>query len=194
MSLVTLVSGGLDSTLIGVLAKEKGIVSYPLFIDYGQRAAVREWLACRKVHANLKLPKPVRMNLGGFGRVITSGLTSYTKKVKDEAFTPTRNLLFLVCGAAYAHQMSATSVAIGFLTDKLSIFPDQQPQFVKQAEKAIAAALDTRIKVITPLSEFTKADVVLMAKRRGISGTYSCHAGTAKPCGKCIACLEFNRK
>ena len=193
MSLVTLVSGGLDSTLIGVLAKEKGIATYPLFIDYGQRASAREWLACRRVHTALKLPKPVRMNLSGFGRTIVSGLTSKTKNVKDDAFTPTRNLMFLVCGSAYAHQRSARSVAIGLLSEQFSIFPDQRQAFVKQAEAAIAAALGSEINVIAPLSEFTKADVVRMAKSKGIVGTYSCHAGTARPCGKCISCLEFKR-
>lgn len=190
MSLVTLASGGLDSTLIGVLAKEKGIAAHPFFIDYGQRASTREWLACRKVHAQLKLPKPVRMNLSGFGHLIISGLTSNTKKIKDEAFTPTRNLLFLVCGGAYAHQIGVGSIAIGLLSEKLSIFPDQRQEFITCAEKAIAAALGKSMKVITPLSEFTKADVIRLAKSKGISGTYSCHAGTAKPCGKCISCLE----
>ncbi len=191
MSMVTLVSGGLDSTLVGVLAKEKGIAAHPLFIDYGQRASAREWLACRKVHAHLKLPRPVRMNLAGFGHVIVSGLTSKTKKVKEEAFTPTRNLLFLVCGSAYAYQVSVGNVAIGLLSEEFSIFPDQRKDFVAYAEKAIAAALGKRIRVVTPLSEFTKADVVRIAKSKGISGTYSCHAGTARPCGKCISCLEF---
>jgi 7-cyano-7-deazaguanine synthase len=190
MSLVTLVSGGLDSTLIGVLAKEKGVAAHPLFIDYGQKASAREWLACRKVHADLKLPKPVRMNLSGFGRVIISGLTSKSKKVNEEAFTPTRNLLFLVCGGAYAYQVSAGSVAIGLLSEEFSIFPDQRQDFVKHAEKAMAVAVGSRIKIITPLSEFTKTDVVRIAKSKGISGTYSCHAGTARPCGRCISCLE----
>ena len=193
MSLVTLVSGGLDSTLIGVLAKEKGVAAFPLFIDYGQKASALEWLACRKVHRQLKLPRPVRMKLAGFGRVIISGLTSKTKKVKEEAFTPTRNLLFLVCGGAYAHQVSAGSVAIGLLSEEFSIFPDQRQEFVKHAEKSMSMALGSPIKVITPLSEFTKADVVRIAKSKGISGTYSCHAGTARPCGRCISCLEFKR-
>jgi 7-cyano-7-deazaguanine synthase len=193
MSLVTMVSGGLDSTLIGVLAKEKGIAAHPLFIDYGQRASTREWLTCRKVHAHLKLPSPVRMNLSGFGHVIVSGLTSKTKHLRDDAYTPGRNLLFVVCGGAYAQQVSAGSVAIGLLSEKFSIFPDQRQGFVAAAEQAIAAALGKRIQVLTPLSEFTKADVVRIAKSKGITGTYSCHAGNQRPCGKCIACREFRR-
>lgn len=53
MSLVNLVSGGLDSTLIGVMAREEGVEVYPLFIDYGQRAARKEWDTCQRVHAQL---------------------------------------------------------------------------------------------------------------------------------------------
>ena len=75
MSLVNLASGGLDSTLVGVMAKEEGIEVFPLFIDYGQRAAAREWEACMRVHRQLGLPEPTRMDVSGFGRVIISGLT-----------------------------------------------------------------------------------------------------------------------
>jgi 7-cyano-7-deazaguanine synthase in queuosine biosynthesis len=38
MSIVTLVSGGLDSTLVALLARDEGLEQYPLFVDYGQRA------------------------------------------------------------------------------------------------------------------------------------------------------------
>jgi 7-cyano-7-deazaguanine synthase len=40
------------------------------------------------------------------------------------------------------------------------------------------------------LSQFSKADVVQLARRKGVYGTYSCHAGTRIPCGRCISCLE----
>ena len=42
MSIVTLVSGGLDSTLVAKLAQEEGLRQHPLFIDYGQRSRDRE--------------------------------------------------------------------------------------------------------------------------------------------------------
>ncbi len=47
MSMVTLVSGGLDSTVMAVLAKEEGLTQHPLFIDYGQLGCRRELRACR---------------------------------------------------------------------------------------------------------------------------------------------------
>ena len=63
MSFVNLVSGGLDSTLVGVMAKEEGVEHFPLFIDYGQRAARKEWETCKLVHNALDLPAPTRMDL-----------------------------------------------------------------------------------------------------------------------------------
>lgn len=191
MSFVNLVSGGLDSTLVGVLAKEEGATVYPLFIDYGQRAAQREWETCQRVHLQLSLPTPIRMDLSGFGQVIRSGLTSTSLDVKEDAFTPGRNLMFLLMGSAYAFQMGAPSVLLGLLSERFSLFPDQQSSFINQAENAIEAALGRRIKVITPLAEFSKADVVKLAQDKGIGGTYSCHTGDSVPCGKCISCLEF---
>ena len=191
MSFVNLVSGGLDSTLIAVMAKEDGIEHFPLFIDYGQRAARKEWETCKVVHDTLALPAPTRMDLSGFGGVIASGLTREELNVKDDAFTPGRNLMFLLMGSAYAYQRGASSVAIGLLAEKFSLFPDQKPQFVVQAESTISAAMGRQIKVLTPLIEFGKADVVRLAQAKGITGTYSCHTGNSEPCGQCIACLEF---
>lgn len=189
--LVNLVSGGLDSTLIGVLANEEGHEVFPLFVDYGQRAAQNEWATCRRVHKTLGLPIPVRMDLSGFGQTILSGLTSTKLDIKENAFTPGRNLMFLLMGGAYAFQVNASQIAIGLLSEASSLFPDQSSDFILKSESAIRAALGIPIKVTTPLSDFTKQDVIQLAAAKGISGTYSCHTGTKPPCGVCISCLEF---
>ena len=192
MSLVNLVSGGLDSTLIGIMAREEGIQTYPLFIDYGQRAAQREWQTCKLVHEKHGLPEPIRMDLAGFGKVILSGLTSSEKDIKDDAFTPGRNLMFLLMGSSYAFQAGADAVAIGLLAEQFSLFPDQRSGFLEKAQSAIEAALGRSMRIVTPLAEFGKHDVVKLAREKGINGTYSCHAGTEIPCGKCVSCLEFS--
>jgi 7-cyano-7-deazaguanine synthase in queuosine biosynthesis len=43
MGIVTLVSGGYDSTLMSLMAHEEGILLHPLFVDYGQLGATKEW-------------------------------------------------------------------------------------------------------------------------------------------------------
>ncbi|MEP4442971.1 MAG: 7-cyano-7-deazaguanine synthase, partial [Hyphomicrobiales bacterium] len=70
MSVVTLVSGGLDSSLVALLAKEEGLEQFPLFVDYGQRARDKELDACRRVLARLDLPSAEVAGLGGFGSLI----------------------------------------------------------------------------------------------------------------------------
>lgn len=191
MSFVNLVSGGLDSTLVGVLAKENSVDAVPLFINYGQIAAEREWRACEFIHKKMGLPQPAYMDIAGFGKIISSGLTSKKLHVKEDAFTPNRNLLFLLAGASYGYQNGVHSVAIGLLNEKLSLFPDQTQSFIIDAERAISSSLGISIEVLQPLADFTKKDVVALANEKGISDTYSCHLGDSEPCEKCIACLEF---
>jgi 7-cyano-7-deazaguanine synthase len=191
MSIVILVSGGLDSTLVAKLAQEEGLRQYPLFIDYGQRARDRELAACRRAMVVLGLPEPKVADLSGYGTLIRSGLTDVALRVVEDAFTPGRNLLFLLTAAAYAYQVDADAVSIGLLHEAASIFPDQTGAFLKEAESVIRACMGKSIKVLAPLSSFHKMEVVALAREKGIENTYSCHMGGEKACGACIACNEF---
>ena len=192
MSIVTLVSGGLDSTLMALIVKEEKVDQFPLFIDYGQICKDQELKACNIVHKNLGLPTPVIMNVSGFGTLISSGLTDPSKRVNEDAFLPGRNLLFLLAGSAYAYQTNSNAVAIALLSEKNCIFPDQTNTFISRAQEIIDLALGRDIKIIAPLMQFSKAEVLRLAAKKGISDTYSCHSGTETPCGKCISCIERN--
>ena len=75
MGIVPLVSGGFDSTLMSLMAQEEGVALFPLFVDYGQLGASKEWAACQRLHEQFGLPKVTRMDLSGFGQTIPSGLT-----------------------------------------------------------------------------------------------------------------------
>jgi 7-cyano-7-deazaguanine synthase len=191
MSLVTLVSGGLDSTLMAVLTKESGIAQYPLFVNYGQRAVEREFSACKRNFMERGLPEPEAVDLSGFGHLIRSGLTDGALRIVEDAFTPGRNLLFLLIGGSYAHAKSADGVAIGLLSEATILFPDQTSSFLMSAQSTLRCGLGIPLNVTAPLMSFSKQDVVRLAEEKGIRGTYSCHAGGAEPCGVCIACREF---
>jgi 7-cyano-7-deazaguanine synthase len=190
MALVTLVSGGLDSTLMAVLAKSEGTVQYPLFVDYGQLCKTREWMACLTVHKRYGLPEPVKMNLRGYGELVSSGLTNRSKRINEDAFLPGRNLLFLLAGSAYACEKNAEAVAIGLLDERFRMFPDQTREFLRCAQEFLANIMLRNVKLLAPLAEFTKSDVISLARKRKIMGTYSCHSGRMTPCGVCISCVE----
>lgn len=191
MSAVSLVSGGLDSTLMAVLAKLEGVVQFPLFINYGQRSFAREWRACQYVFRRYDLPNPHKLEIPGFGATFRSGLTDKALDIVTNAFLPGRNMLFVLCGAAYAYQKEADSVFIGLLNERTHLFPDQTSIFLQKAEASISEAIGRAMKIVAPLHHFSKAEVVALSERHHLRGTYSCHRGTAHPCGKCIACREF---
>ena len=192
MSIVTLVSGGLDSTLMTKLADESNLIIYPLFINYGQRAYKQELQACLSTFEFLNLPEPKIAEIPGLGKLIPCGLTREDLDVNDAAFMPGRNLYFILLAASYAYQLGANSVAIGLLDEQFSIFPDQTVSFINKAEKIICEILGKKISILTPLMSFSKQEVVNLANEKGIIGTYSCHVGSDKPCGICIACREYD--
>lgn len=190
MGLVILVSGGVDSTVISLLAARDKITTYPLFVDYGQLCVDREWSACLEVHKRHNLPTPIRMNLAGFGHIVSSGLTDAALDVLKDAFLPCRNLLFAICGASYAHTLNLDCVALGLIDESAAIFPDQTSTFLEQAQKMIHTATGRTIRVIAPLLSTSKAEVLAIAAYLGVTGTYSCHSGGPQPCGQCVSCLE----
>lgn len=192
LSVVTLVSGGLDSTVMSILAAEENLVQYPLFIDYGQLARDRELAACRLAAHRHRLPGPAVLSVAGYGNLISSGLTDVSRDLVQDAFLPGRNLMFLTLGAAYAVQRSAGSVAIGLLDEAFSLFPDQTKPFLSEAESLLSRTMDQTIRIVAPLMSFSKGEVLSIASARGVTGTYSCHRGEDIPCGDCVACREYN--
>lgn len=188
---ICLASGGLDSVVCLHLLKRQNIRTLPVFINYGQKNLERELGSLLKNVTKHRFPKPVIIDLPGFGKVIQTGLTDPDKRVLEDAFTPNRNLLFLTLAASVAFTKCASSLVLGFLSETTAIFPDQSDRFLRAAENAISESLGVSMRIVCPLRDMVKADVVRISRELGIEHSYSCHSGTPEPCGKCIACLEY---
>jgi 7-cyano-7-deazaguanine synthase len=193
MTIITLVSGGIDSLVMAKIIKEEGEKQYPLFIDYGQLAREKEWAACKRILSMSSLPEPIKVDLSGYGKLISSGITDPTKDIYNKAFLPGRNLLFLLIGSSFAQYMGADKVAIGLLSEKSHLFPDQTESFIVNANVAINSALGGYFTIVTPLMNFSKGEVLKLGKHFNLPlhETYSCHSGSDKYCGKCISCKEI---
>ena len=193
MAVVALVSGGIDSLVMCKLLKKDINEIIPIFIDYGQLAHKKEWKSCEKIFYMSNLPIPEKIDLSEYGKSIKSGITDNSMDICIDAFLPGRNLFFLVLAASYAFQRKIKNIAIGLLTEKTHLFPDQTEEFLVNANFAINSALESYITILTPLINFEKNDVIRLAKRLNlpIEETYSCHSGEDIYCGKCIACREI---
>jgi len=193
MTVISLVSGGIDSLVMAKIIEEEGEKQIPLFIDYGQLAKEREWEACKKTLKICNLPEPIKVDLNGYGKLMPTGITDTAQDIIKNAFLPGRNLLFLVVGSSYAHFKGINKVAIGLLSEESHLFPDQTEKFIVNANFAINSALDDNITIVTPLITFSKKDVLKLAKHFKIPlyETYSCHSGQKIYCRKCISCKEL---
>jgi len=188
---VCMASGGLDSLVCMLLIKKSGLSALPIFVDYGQINKRLEFGALSDAASIHGFPAPIAVDVSGFGKVIRTGLTDPGKRVNEDAFTPNRNLLFVTIGSAVAFSRGINNVVLGLLSEQTAIFPDQTDSFLTLANSAISESLGHSTRIICPLRDYEKADVVRLAGELGIRRYYSCHSGTEVPCGKCIACLEY---
>ena len=154
MRAVVLASGGLDSTLLTRLASEEGYDVFPLFVDYGQLAAITELNHCRAAMDKNEIRSPVVADLKGFGELVPSGLTNSDLHIVDQAFTPGRNSLFLLSAASYAATIGAKTIMIGLLDEKFHLFPDQTKDYIKKAESFLSLAVGQTISIKAPLMAF----------------------------------------
>jgi 7-cyano-7-deazaguanine synthase len=163
----------------------------PAFVNYGQINCAKELGSLLAACEKYDFPEPVIFNVSGFGAIIRSGLTDSSLRVNEDAFTPNRNMLFLLLASSLAYSKGIRNIVLGFLAERTTIFSDQTDQFLRSVEAAITQSLGVQIFIHSPLRPFTKQNVVALAKERNILDYYSCHLGTDEPCGKCIACLEY---
>jgi 7-cyano-7-deazaguanine synthase len=191
---VCLASGGLDSVTCLHLLRQRAISALPVFVNYGQKNLDQEFASLVRNTQRDGFPEPIVVDLSGFGKVIRTGLTDPSKRVLEDAFTPNRNLLFLVVAASVAYTKGISSIVVGLLAEKTAIFPDQGDRFLSAAECAITESLGVQMRVLCPLRDMVKTEVVLLAQHLGVKSSYSCHSGASEPCGKCIACLEYNKE
>jgi 7-cyano-7-deazaguanine synthase len=199
---VVLLSGGLDSTTVAAIARDRGYALLALTVDYNQRHRI-ELEHARRVAATMGAERHVvlPLDLRAFGG---SALTDDIAVPKDGVrpgipvtYVPARNTVFLSLALAWAEAAGATDLFIGVNALDFSGYPDCRPDFVRAFEAMAAQATKAgvegaRFTVHTPLIDMSKADIVREAARLGVDlgTTWSCYdptpAGTH--CGACDSC------
>jgi len=172
-SLVCL-SGGLDSALVMLMAKEQGECQCVAF-DYGQPHLIE-----LKYARNLAEKYSVPLDTVSIPNM---------PKINDVVFAG-RNLVFAALTAASALTRDCDTISFGCNKSDWNRFPDCRPVFWKSVKAAIFDGYG--VKVATPLLHMTKQEIVIEARIRGLNtnDTWSCYAPRQDdtPCGVCLAC------
>ncbi|MBN1405469.1 MAG: 7-cyano-7-deazaguanine synthase QueC [Candidatus Omnitrophica bacterium] len=197
---VILLSGGLDSATSLFWAKAKGCKLFCLMFDYGQRH--KKEISQAKViaaKANCRY-RVLKIDLAGKHSSLVNKHMKITaadiKKIIPSTYVPARNMIFLSFAASFAESEKADAVIIGANQIDYSNYPDCRAGFLKAFENAVnkgtkQGAQGKKIKILAPLLNKTKAQIVKMAKRLNvpIELTWSCYSGGKRACGRCPSCV-----
>ena len=201
-SAVVLLSGGLDSMVIGGLAREAGFALHALTIDYGQRHR-RELAAAEAIAGHLGVTRQVvlPLDLRQFGgSALTDEIDVPKTGVGDDipvTYVPARNLIFLSRTVGFAEASGASDIFIGVNALDYSGYPDCRPEFISSfaetARLATKAGVEGSPFVIhAPLQHLGKAEIAAEAVRLGLNPawSWSCYDPTpeGRACGLCDSC------
>lgn len=111
-------------------------------------------------------------------------------------YVPARNTLFLAYALAWAEALRAREIWLGVNALDYSGYPDCRPEFVHAfqvlADKATRLGVEGhRIHLLTPLIEWTKAQIVAAGLGVGVdyADTLSCYDPSGDlACGRCESC------
>ncbi|MHA1314091.1 MAG: 7-cyano-7-deazaguanine synthase [Candidatus Helarchaeota archaeon] len=186
--ILCLVSGGIDSFIMVDFLKQNQYQPICFFVDYGQLSAIYEFESFIRICEFEKIKKYEKIEIKNLGNQINSGLTN---DLNPDDFFPSRNLILIALISPFLNQMNINNIAIGII-NSLRSFPDCKRAFLDQLEEIISLSVNKPIKILTPLIEFTKANIIEYAAKYDIplEISYSCQKGIRNHCRKCPSCIE----
>lgn len=170
-----LAGGGIDSTLCMHHLCEAQLQFRALHIDYGQQASRLEWEAVKATSKH-------------FG-----GIAAQLKIESSQAFSPGevigRNAAFIFLALMHLTPLEKL-ICIGIHAG--TPFYDCSRSFFESAERLVAENSDSRVRLIAPLIDYTKPEIVGLLRFTGLDLrlTYSCQRGVEGGCGACHSCLD----
>lgn len=196
---VVLLSGGLDSATALFIARARGFSPQALIFDYGQRHR-REIGSAKKICRLAKCPYTImKISMPWKGSALLDRKIRIRKTGVcpgiPATYVPSRNLIFLSFAASYAEASGAEAVFIGANEIDFSGYPDCRKSFFRALERVFRAgtkkgAEGRPLKIITPLINKSKAEIIKIGTRLGVPYelTCSCYRGGRRPCGECDSC------
>lgn len=202
-SAVILLSGGLDSLVALGYSKDKYGIELALTFDYGQKSVKQEIEASKKIcevyeikHKIIKLDwlkEITKTSLVSEEEIPDSGFG--TAKSAKQVWVPNRNGLFLNIAASFADSFGYDYIIFGANRDEGETFPDNTEEFRSEISKVFELSTLSRPKVIAPLINYSKNDIVKIAMENLIplELVRSCYREGEKHCGVCESCNHLKQ-
>jgi len=209
--LVTLLSGGLDSTVATTAAGQEHEIVLALTFDYGQRAASREVAAAQQIAEALGIEHSV-ISLPWLGQITQSALVTAEQQIPpadlqslddpqtaaamaQAVWVPNRNGIFLNIAAAYCEARDCAGIVCGFNAEEAASFSDNSREFMQAARECFAYSTQHGLQVISPTVELNKTEIVKLGYAIGapLHLIWSCYQGGQTHCWSCPSCLRLRR-
>lgn len=203
---VVLVSGGMDSAVVAVIARAQGFEVFALSVAYGQRH-VSELAAAARVAkmTGAAQHKVVDVDLRSIGgSALTDDIDVPTDADGHElgdaipsTYVPARNTIMLSVALGWAEVLGANDIFCGVNAVDYSGYPDCRPAFIEAFERLANLATKAGVegagfRVHAPLMTMGKDAIVREGVRLGVdfAQTVSCYQADAdgRACGHCDAC------
>ncbi len=198
---VVLLSGGMDSAVCAALAAEAGYSLAALHLNYGQRTEAREQKCFEELCRHFGIGKKLVVDVKYLAQIGGSSLTDKSIDVPGAAldsdlipnsYVPFRNANILAIATSWAEVIGARALVIGAMEQDSSGYPDCRKSFYDSFQQTIDLGTrpETRIKILTPIIDKTKADIVAIGTRLGVpfEHTWSCYSDSEAACGTCESC------
>lgn len=198
---VVLMSGGLDSVVSLGVAQNEYNITMALTFDYGQKSAQQEIKASRAVCKHYGLIHKI-IKIDWLKNITQTALVSDdnipeenlgTTESMKSVWVPNRNGLFLNIAASFADSYGLTHIIFGANSQEAKTFSDNTQVFINRINKTLEYSTLIKPKVIAPLINLHKDDIVKLALERNVPLEFvrSCYNNAKKNCGKCESCKSL---
>ncbi len=209
MKVVALMSGGLDSCTTAARLAIEGHYIFPLFINYGQRAAFREKEAAKKylsksmekirtlnslAEAEISLPFLISSLVGSTEITRKDDNAFHSFEAKKIDWAPARNIILVSIAAAYCETVGARAISIGaYKEDEMPPYPDSSREFFDSMQISLSKGMyGDEFEIVTPFIGYYKCDMVTYSEKNSlpIELTWSCYDNLEVHCGLCRNCVD----
>ncbi|MFA5397523.1 MAG: 7-cyano-7-deazaguanine synthase QueC [Methanomicrobiales archaeon] len=210
MKAVCLLSGGMDSSTLAYVARDRGYQIIALHLRYGQPTEDAEFACAKKIAASLNADEFLTVNLDYLRQIGGSSLTDDGLEIRDHGeagagvpntYVPFRNANLIAIATSLAEARGAEAVFIGVQASDYVGYPDCSPRFIEAFQRVIdtGTAEETHIKLMAPFVNMSKTEILKQGFALGVpyEDTWSCYRSGAPACGTCDSChyrLEAFRK